>query len=170
MIKERNGIFLKAFLGALCALGGSNFFAEDLFAQVSTDNSPKSVSPLTTESLPKVKPADPFVAHSHHSFYFQDTLASVLLKYTSSPDFNPKDPVSVNDLGYIYYYFGEYGDAANQFRKALDLNPAYGDAYVNLGVMADKTGDPELAQQYLNKAYQIDSSRGEAAYDLGLLA
>lgn len=140
------------------------------FSQVGTDNSFKSVSPLTTESLPKVKPTDPFVAHSHHSFYFKDTMAGVLLKYTASPDFNAQDPVCLNDLGYIYYYFGEYADAAIQFKKALDLNPAFADAYVNLGVTAYKTGDDDLAQQYLNKAYQMDSSRGEAAYDLGLLA
>ena len=168
--------YCKGFLGVLGDLGGSNFFLllcflpTLVFAQVGTDNSSKAISPLTTESLPKVKPTDPFVAHSHHSFYFKDTLASVLFKYTSSADFNPKDPVSLNDLGYIYYYFGEYGDAATQFKKALDLNPEFADAYVNLGVTADKTGDMDLAQQYLNKAYQIDSARGEAAYDLGLLA
>jgi len=150
--------------------GHACFFPFAVFAQVGTDNSPKSVSPLTTESLPKVKTADPFLAHSHHSFYFKDTLASVLLKYSTSPDFNAKDPVCLNDLGYIYYYFGEFADAATQFKKALDLNPAFADAYVNLGVTAYKTGDSDLAQQYLSKAYQMDSSRGEAAYDLGLLA
>ena len=138
-------------------------------AKVDSDNSSKSISPLAKENLPSVKPADPFLAHTQHSFYFKDNLAAALVKFTRSPDFNLKDPVSLNDLGYIYYYFGEYRDAAIQFKKALDLNPAYSGACINLGVTAYKTGDTNLALHYLNQAYEMDPQKGEAAYDLGLI-
>ncbi|HTC22051.1 MAG TPA: tetratricopeptide repeat protein, partial [bacterium] len=145
-------------------------WADPTFAQVAGDSSAQSISPLTKDNLPKVKTSDPFVAHTQHSFYFQDTLASVLLKFTNSADFNAQDPASINDLGYIYYYFGEYADATTQFKKALELNPAFTDADINLGVTAYKTGDTDLALEYLNKAHDMDSARGEAAYDLGLIA
>ena len=141
-----------------------------LGAQVQTDGSSQAAAPISKETLPKVKTTDPYLAHRRHSFYFADTLASVLLKFTMSPGFNAKDPSSLNDLGYIYYYFGEFADAQIQFKKALEINPAFSDAYVNLGVTAYKSGDFQAALQYLNRAYEMDSARGEIPYDLGLLS
>ncbi|HUO58672.1 MAG TPA: tetratricopeptide repeat protein [bacterium] len=132
--------------------------------------SPKAAAPVGKGEIPKVKTSDPYVVHSHHSFYFQDTLAAVLLKFTTSRGFNAKDPACVNDLGYIYYYFGQYSDAQEQFQKALDMNPLFVDALINLGVNALKAGDNTAALNYLDKAYQMDPSKGEIAYDLGLLS
>jgi len=138
-------------------------------AQVKVDFSPKAVSPVTKEALPKVKTNDLIAVHRDHNFYFQDTLARSLMRYTTSLGFSPADPASLNDLGYIYYYFGEYPDAEAQFKKALEINPAFVDAEINLGLTAYKSSRLQEALQYLNKAYQMDSSRGDAAYNLGLL-
>ena len=154
------------FIATIC---GALLLAAPGGAQVQTDSSPKSISPVTKEILPRVKTADPFAAHSSHSFYFKDTLAASVLRYSRSPDFNPQDPASLTDLGYIYYYFGEYEEAASKFKKALEVNPSYADAYIDLGVTAYKSGDMDLALNYLEKAYGMEPDRGEAAYDLGLL-
>src|SRR5258708_36690417 len=86
------------FWGVLFLLLGHQL----LWAQLRTDLSPKAASPINQETLPRVKTNDPYGVHSRHLIYFEDTLASCLLKYTASPDFNSKDPVSLNDLGYIY--------------------------------------------------------------------
>ena len=146
------------------------FFTPLAQAQVSAGFSPKAAAPVGKGELPKVKASDPYLLHSHHSFFFKDTLSSVLLKFTTNKDFNAKDPVSINDLGYIYYYFGQYADAEEQFKKALDLNPLFVDAVINLGVNATKAGDYAAARNYLERAAQMDPARGEVSYDLGLLA
>ncbi len=140
------------------------------FGQVAVDVAGPSSANVPDGSLPKTEISEPKDRHSNHLFYFQDTLESVLLKYTNSPDFNPKDPSSLNDLGYIYAYFGEYDEAIIQYKKAIDLNPEFSDAYLNWGVAEYKSGRRDKAQVLLEKSYQMDASKGESAYDLGLVA
>ncbi len=161
-------LFFPLFLAAAAVI--CFFSPETLWAQLKTEFSNKGGPLSSPENLPRVKTADPYTAHTRHSFYFQDTLASVILKFTMSPGFSPRDPSSLNDLGYIYYFFGEYRDAEAQFQKAIEINPTFVDPYINLGITAYKSGDFQSALQYLNKAYQMDPNRGEIAYNLGLLS
>ncbi|HVZ80857.1 MAG TPA: tetratricopeptide repeat protein [bacterium] len=150
-----------ALLAGLLFLGAGN-----LPAQVPSG---PTGAPLSKSMVPRFKTSDPFVAHSDHSFYFKENLTNALLRFTTAPDFKVNDPVCLNDLGYIYFYFGEYGEAAAQFKKALALNPAYTAAAVNLGVASHKVGEDDLALRYLGQVRDSDPARGEALYDLGLI-
>ena|GEM_PF-2342852 len=138
--------------------------------QIQGDIGKSAVPALGPGGAPKIKTAEAKGAHSSRLVYFQDNMESALMKYTTQPEFNAKDPVSLNDLGYLYYYFGDYSEAEAQFQKALDINPAFTDALVNWGVSAHMTGDDATALKLLGRAHDQDPQKGESSYDLGLLA
>lgn len=138
--------------------------------QIQGDNGQSTAPALSPGGTPKVKAAESEGTHSSRLYYFQDNLESALMKYTSQAEFNAKDPLSLNDLGFLYYYFGQYGEAEAQFQKVLDINPAYTDSLVNWGVCAHMTGDDATALKLLGRAHDQDPQKGEASYDLGILA
>ena len=139
-------------------------------AQLQGDTANPGAPALGPGGTPKVKVSQIEGIHSSRLVYFQDNLENALMKYTNQADFSAKDPASLNDLGYIYFYFGDYPEAEAQFQKALDINPAYTGSMVNWGVCAHLTGDDPTALKLLGKAHEQDSQKGEAAYDLGILA
>lgn len=63
-----------------------------------------------------------------------------------------------NTLGVCYFKKQEYENAINHFKRAVDLNPASGIDYANLGVNYHKTGENELAAEFLTLALTLDSS------------
>lgn len=63
-----------------------------------------------------------------------------------------------NTLGVCYFKKQEYENAINHFKRAVDLNPASGIDYANLGVNYHKTGKNELAAEFLTLALTLDSS------------
>ncbi len=141
-----------------------------VLGQIQGDPGKSLAPPLGPGDTPKIKAAEAEGTHSSRLYYFQDNLESALMKYTHQAEFNAKDPVSLNDLGYLYYYFGDYNEAESQFQKALEINPAFIDALVNWGVCAHMTGDETAAIKLLGRAHDQDPQKGESSYDLGLLA
>lgn len=63
-----------------------------------------------------------------------------------------------NTLGVCYFKKQEYENAISHFKRAVDLNPASGIDYANLGVNYHKTGKNELAAEFLTLALTLDSS------------
>lgn len=56
-----------------------------------------------------------------------------------------------NDLGRLYGLAGNYDSAQKAFRKALELNPRFCDAQINLAVSLGETGNPAQALKELEK-------------------
>lgn len=56
-----------------------------------------------------------------------------------------------NDLGRLHGLAGNYDAAQKAFRKALELNPKFCDAQINLAVALGETGNPEQALRELDK-------------------
>ncbi len=63
-----------------------------------------------------------------------------------------------NTLGVCFFKKQEYENAINHFKRAVDLNPASGIDYANLGVNYHKTGKNELAVEFLTLALTLDSN------------
>ena len=61
-----------------------------------------------------------------------------------------------NTLGVCYYKNQDYESAIAHFKRAVDLNPASGIDYANLGVNYNKIGNKELAIHFLTLALTLD--------------
>lgn len=57
----------------------------------------------------------------------------------------PGDPVMNNNLAVEYNRRGRYAEARERLRVALDANPWYWRAWVNLGIAEQRTGEPDAA-------------------------
>ncbi|MFH1321800.1 MAG: tetratricopeptide repeat protein [Bacteroidota bacterium] len=69
----------------------------------------------------------------------------------------PGNYIVVNNLGTIYFNFLEdYKTAASYYKKAIELNPDYIEAYYSLGFSYEKLGDQENAILFFNKTLELD--------------
>jgi cellulose synthase operon protein C len=80
----------------------------------------------------------------------------------------PDSPNAADTLGWIYYQKGAYNSAIDLFQEALKLgerNKAPEDATVHyhLGLAYEKTNQPKLARQHLQRVLKIDPNYSDAA-------
>jgi superkiller protein 3 len=75
-----------------------------------------------------------------------------------------------------YFYQGitlveqtQLKEAESSFRKALELDPNYAEARVNLGLVYHQEGKPDQAINELNQAIRINPNLVEAHFNLGVL-
>jgi len=61
-----------------------------------------------------------------------------------------------NTLGVCYYKNQKYEEAILHFKRAVDLNPASGIDYANLGVNYSKIGKNKLAKEFLTLSLTLD--------------
>ena len=64
-----------------------------------------------------------------------------------------------NMLGLIYYYKGRFQDAVNSFKRAIETNPRYTEASLNLSVVYNELGRFDRAREAYAMAKE---SRNEA--------
>ena len=68
-----------------------------------------------------------------------------------------KDPAEVNaHLGIEYMRKGMYEPALEKFNKAIRQNPDQQLAQVSLGILYERLGEDDLAEQHYKKAYSIN--------------
>ncbi len=68
-----------------------------------------------------------------------------------------------NMLGVIYFIDNRYDDAIRAFRRALDINPFYIEASLNLSIVYNETGEFDKAQQAYAAA-KASSGRSTRTY------
>ena len=82
-------------------------------------------------------------------------------------EFNPKPAsASVYNLGLKSYEQGDLDSAISFFKRAVELDPEFVDAYFNLGAIYKKQGNMPLAINAFQKAVDFNSADVEAAYEL----
>ncbi len=82
-------------------------------------------------------------------------------------EFNPKPAsASLYNLGLKSYEQGDIKSAVSFFRRAIDLDPGFVDAYYNLGAIYKKQKDFPLAIDAFQKAYNINNEDFEATFEL----
>ncbi|MFH0701753.1 MAG: tetratricopeptide repeat protein [Candidatus Woesearchaeota archaeon] len=72
-------------------------------------------------------------------------------------------------LGMCFFCELDLIQAANYFKKVIQLNPSSLDAYVNLGAIYEKQGFYDKAQAELSKALQLSPQNPRTYYNLGVL-
>lgn len=71
---------------------------------------------------------------------------------------SPSDPKTHNNLGDVYARRGLLKKSAEEFKKAIELNPQYADAYHNLGNTYQQMGNINEAVKNYQKALKINPS------------
>jgi protein O-GlcNAc transferase len=77
--------------------------------------------------------------------------------------------MSLSFLGAVHDRLGEKEAARETFRKAIDLDETYAEAYFNLGLLLANDGQNEEAESLLRAATQLDPNSHEAHGRLGIL-
>jgi Flp pilus assembly protein TadD len=77
--------------------------------------------------------------------------------------------MSLSLLAEAHDRLGERGDAKDAFRKAIELDESYPEAYFNLGLLVAKDGQKEEAEKLLRKAIHLNPNSHQAHGRLGIL-
>jgi Flp pilus assembly protein TadD/TolB-like protein len=81
---------------------------------------------------------------------------------------NPKDARAYYNLGHaLSSRFEKTSEAEVYFRKAIELNPKFTDAYCTLGVTLEAQGKYEEAEQVYRKVVRLEPNDGFSHYFLG---
>lgn len=78
-------------------------------------------------------------------------------------------PMSLSLLGAAHDRLGKKEAAREAFRKAIELDETYAEAYFNLGLLLANDGQNEEAERLLRTATQLDPNYHEAHSRLGIL-
>ena len=76
---------------------------------------------------------------------------------------SPPSARAANFLGYLLTRQGKYAEAADQYEKALALDPGLADAHRSLGLLyAERIGNRERAIAHLKASLRMDSAQPQA--------
>lgn len=87
---------------------------------------------------------------------------------TRAEGLKPKDPQIRFMLGDVYRLAGDMGQAAEKWRKAIELYPDYAEAYNNLGGYYLVEGDYAKAIEMYEKSLGANPSNAETYYNMAL--
>ena len=79
-----------------------------------------------------------------------------------------QDKVSLNNLGRGYLYTGKFEQAQKVLQKVLGMAPDFPDVHLNLGILAYKMRDYELARERIGEALKLDPENAEVHFNMGL--
>jgi len=105
-----------------------------------------------------------FAIHVEGRYYASD---AVFYSYAYSQGGN-NDPVIGTDYANTLAEQGDFGHAAEIYRKVIQAHPDMWSAYFNLGYMYYQMGALDLAGQYLSRAAAGDPTNAGAVFYLGL--
>ena len=78
-----------------------------------------------------------------------------------------KSSFAHNNLGLALAKRRAFAEAINEFRKAVEIDPAFVEAHTNLGIFLAQGGSPEEAVSHLRQALTIDPTFASAQNTLG---
>lgn len=81
----------------------------------------------------------------------------------------PNDVEARFNAGLAFRKIGRYAESAEHYRMAVFLNPGYGNAWNNLGVVLDLMGNREAARTAFERALAIDPDDEMARFNLSKL-
>jgi tetratricopeptide (TPR) repeat protein len=77
-----------------------------------------------------------------------------------------QNPIYFSNYGMFLSRQNKHSDAIKQYKKAVEIQPDYAEAWFNLGVSSSHTGDLETAEQAYEKAISLKGNYIKAMYNL----
>lgn len=120
--------------------------------------------------------ADAFKQKSQFALYARAMILQREKKYDSaikvckqSIAMDKRHPYPRNILGRIYFDRGQYQQALDSFKKAVELEPDFLPGYTNLGAVSFILGDHGQSIGYFQRAIQINPAAYRSYYGLALV-
>ncbi len=107
---------------------------------------------LAIELSPDYDRAYYYLGHSYDKINRRDLALKCFLK---TARLEPEDYVVLNDIGSIYEEEKNYSLAREYVERSLSINPNYGRALYNMGVILKAMGDSDLALEYYKKSTKV---------------
>jgi tetratricopeptide (TPR) repeat protein len=102
-------------------------------------------------------------------YIFPNRIEEVLM-FEKAIETNPSDANAYHFLGNFWYDKKQYNDAIACWEKSVELNPAFPTAQRNLAIaLYNKRGDADKSLQYLQKAFELDTSDARVLMELDQL-
>lgn len=73
-------------------------------------------------------------------------------KFVEATELDPTRPEAFNGVGVTYYARQDYDEALSWYKKSLEVNPNFGDAFYNMACIYSLTKKKDLAFRYLDIA------------------
>jgi len=105
----------------------------------------------TTPNVEDIKKAEVYYKLGF-SYLSKDQLNEAFIEYQRAIKLNPKDKLSLNDLGYISARLKQYNEAISYYKRAISIDPNYSEAMNNLGVTYLEIEDWDEAIKYFKMA------------------
>ena len=72
---------------------------------------------------------------------------------------DPRNTLAMSALGYLNFRIQKYQNAAEWYRKAIDINPYNPQTFYNLGITEQYIGNYEAAQNAFDKVLQLEAPK-----------
>lgn len=130
---------------------------KDAYAALETKGSPIDIEFWTTQAI---------LFHEAGMTDFENNnLEKALENFTNLAKIFPLWGVVYNNIGCVYIRTAEYDKAKANISQAIALSDdTYADAYYNLGFVEFKQGNTQKAQEYFNKASELDPNKEYTPY------
>jgi tetratricopeptide (TPR) repeat protein len=87
--------------------------------------------------------------------YDRQDRATAIDYYEKYLALKPDDPEVRTDLGTMLFESGDVGRSEAEFKRVIEKNPQFFQAYFNLGIVYEANGDREAAKKQLEKARDL---------------
>jgi len=94
---------------------------------------------------------------------------SALAGPQATAEADPGSAQSQFELGNAFYQAGQWTQAVEAYKKAIEIDPSYQAAYANLGATYYQQLQFDLAASQYEKALELNPQDGESAYNLGAI-
>jgi tetratricopeptide (TPR) repeat protein len=99
----------------------------------------------------------------------RDLMEKAIHEYRSVQEFNADHPSAHMNLGNLALRGRDFATAEAEYRKAIQMEPAFMLSYVNLADLYRLKGEEEKGEQVLKDALKMNPDFADAHYALGLL-
>lgn len=104
-------------------------------------------------------------AYQEGDIFFQDgEYEQALRKYETALEARPDAPHYVRAKARTLMQLDRYKEALQWFNQAVELQPFFGGAYANRGILFDRMGEYEKAIEDYEKAIQLDETVAEGPH------
>ncbi|WP_187152640.1 sulfotransferase family protein [Prochlorococcus marinus] len=122
---------------------------------------------ITINTNTPTQPSKEQIINQAFKFHSQGNISEAAKYYQYFINQGFKDHRIFSNYGTILQGLGKSQDAELSFRKAIEINPDYAEAYSNLGVLLNDLGELQDAELHTLKAIEIKPDYAEAHSNLG---